>query len=407
MHGACNQTVTLHLAQSLREHLLAYSLDRFAEPSESQFSFFTQDFKDQHRPFVSHAANQIVYKGFNPGIEIVWGCAGGVNLCQLDLLCSEPRLLGHFDTLFLVSIKLSSAYFHWRVNRVGYKEQVRWTRLQEVRMKLENKTVLITGGTSGIGLELAKQLLQMGNTVIVTGRDREKLNAAKRCLSSIHIFASDVSDPAAIVRLHESVLAQFPALDTLINNAGIMRNLDLNQERTLEDVTREIEINLSGPVRMIQQFLPHLKTRESALIVNISSGVAFIPLPISPVYSATKAALHSFTQSLRVQLDGTGLRVVELAPPGTETPLFRGEFEAEMKGQKGMDVTVLAGRAIAGIEAGKLEIRPGLANVLRAMSRIAPQFMLKQMAKMSKPKNGPTNVAPPSVKDSRPRDSPA
>jgi uncharacterized oxidoreductase len=254
-------------------------------------------------------------------------------------------------------------------------------------MKLEKKTVLITGGTSGIGLELAKQLLQRGNTVIVTGRDQEKLDAATRALPGVRTFKSDVSDPAAIAALHRDVLAQFPALDTLINNAGIMRNLNLNQDRGLTDVTREIEINLSGPVRMVQQFLPHLKTRKSALIVNVSSGLAFIPFPASPVYCATKAALHSFTQSLRVQLDGTSVTVIELAPPAVETPLLRADFAEEMKAQKGMDVTALVKKAIAGIEGGKLEIRPGLANVLKIMSRIAPQFMLKQIVKMSKPKN--------------------
>jgi uncharacterized oxidoreductase len=252
-------------------------------------------------------------------------------------------------------------------------------------MKLEKRTVLITGGTSGIGLELAKQLLERGNTVIVTGRDQEKLDAAKQAMPGIYTIKSDVSDPAAIAALQASVLAQFPALDTLINNAGVMRNLDLNQARDLNDITREIETNLNGPVRMVQQFLPHLKTRRG-LIVNVSSGLAFIPFPASPVYCATKAAIHSFTQCLRVQMEGTGVTVVELAPPAVETPLLRGEFAEEMKEQKGMDVTVLARHAISGIEAGKLEIRPGLANVLMAMSRIAPQFMLKQMAKMAKPK---------------------
>lgn len=256
-------------------------------------------------------------------------------------------------------------------------------------MKLEQRTVLITGGTSGIGLELAKRLQQRGNTVIVTGRDPAKLDATRRTLPGIHAFESDVSDPAAIVALHDTVLARFPALDTLINNAGVMRNLNLNQERDLVDVTREIEINLSGPVRMIQQFLPHLRAREGALIVNVSSGLAFIPMSASPVYCATKAAVHSFTQSLRAQLEGTGVTVVELAPPGVETPLFRGEFAEEMRGQKAMDVRVLAERAIAGIEAGKLEIRPGLSNVLKAMSRIAPQAMFKQMTKMTKPKGRP------------------
>lgn len=253
-------------------------------------------------------------------------------------------------------------------------------------MKLKNKTILITGGTSGIGRELANQLLQRGNTVIVTGRDQEKLTETQRALAAVHTIQSDVSDPIAIAALHQTVLARFPALDTLFNNAGIMRNLNLNHSRDLTDVTREIEINLSGPIRMIQQFLPHLKTRKEALIVNVSSGLAFIPFPASPVYSATKAALHSFTQSLRVQLKGTPVTVVELAPPGVETPLFRGEFAEEMKGQKGMNVAVLAKRAIAGIEAGKLEIRPGLSNVLKGMSRVAPKFMLNQMARMTKPK---------------------
>ena len=254
-------------------------------------------------------------------------------------------------------------------------------------MKLENRTVLITGGTSGIGLELARQLHQRGNTLIVTGRSREKLDAVKRTIPGVHTFESDVGDPGAIAALHDSVLARFPALDTLVNNAGIMRNLNLNLERDLNDVTREIEINLSGPVRMVQQFLPHLKTRPGAIIVNVSSGLAFVPFPASPVYCATKAAIHSFSQSLRVQLEGTGVTVIELAPPGVETPLFRGEFAEELKGQKGMDVKVLAAHAIAGVEADRLEIRPGLSNVLKAMSRIAPQFMLKQMAKMAKPGN--------------------
>ena len=260
-----------------------------------------------------------------------------------------------------------------------------WVSNKRTPVKLTKRTILITGGTSGIGLELATQLLQRGNTVIVTGRDQEKLDSTKRALPEVQIFKSDVSNPDHIRALHTNVIAQFPALDTLINNAGIMRNLNLSVERDLNDITREIEINLSGPVRMVQQFLPHLKSRENALIVNVSSGLAFIPLPVSPVYCATKAAMHSFSQSLRVQLQGTTVTVIELAPPGVETPLFRGEFEKELKGQKGMEVKVLAKKAIAGIEAGKPEIRPGLSNVLKAMSRVAPQYMLNQMAKMSKP----------------------
>ena len=168
-------------------------------------------------------------------------------------------------------------------------------------------------------MELARQLRARGNTVIVTGRDQKRLDAAGQALPGVHAIRSDASDPSAIEALHNDVLARFPNLDTLVNNAGIMRNLKLIENRGLQDVTREIVVTLCGPVQMIQQFLPQLRTRPDALIINVSSGLVFLPLPAAPVYSATKAALHSFTQSHRVQLEGTGVVVVELAPPGTET----------------------------------------------------------------------------------------
>ncbi len=251
-------------------------------------------------------------------------------------------------------------------------------------MKLNQRTILITGGTSGIGIELAKQLLERNNTVIITGRNRQRLDEAKSKLPNVHTFQSDSSKPEQIELLRDEVLAQFPACDTLVNNAGIMRNLNLNEPHALSNVTRELDINLSGPIQMVQAFLPHLKSRNSALIVNVSSGLAFVPFPLSPVYSASKAGIHAFTRCLRVQLKGSGVAVVELAPPGVETPLFRGEFATEMKGQKGMDVSLLVRKAIAGIEANTQEVRPGLSNVLYLLSRLAPQLPFGQMAKMVK-----------------------
>ena len=251
-------------------------------------------------------------------------------------------------------------------------------------MKLEHRTVLITGGTSGIGRELAREMLKRSNTVIVTGRDQGRLDEVKRDLPGVQTIRSDAADPSAIKVLYDDVHGRFPNLDTLINNAGIMRNLKLGDSQDLLDVTREIAVNLAGPIQMIQQFLPHLRTRPGALIVNVSSGLAFLPFPAAPIYCATKAALHSFTQSLRVQLEDSGVTVVELAPPGTETPLFRGEFEREMRGEKAMDPNLLAKLAILRIEAGKLEIRPGVANLLKIMSRVAPGFMLKQMTKLAR-----------------------
>jgi uncharacterized oxidoreductase len=252
-------------------------------------------------------------------------------------------------------------------------------------MKLEGRTILITGGTSGIGFEMAKQLIALRNTVLITGRDRQKLDDAKGALPGVHAFLSDASKPEDIQSLRQQVTAEFPACDTLINNAGIMRNLDMNQPRSLTDVTRELDTNLSGPVQMAQEFLPHLKSRPNALIVNVSSGLAFVPFPLSPIYSAAKAGIHAFTRCLRVQLKGTNVTVIELAPPGVETKLFRDEFQAEMKGQKTMPVDVLVKKAIAGIEADKTEIRPGLSNILYVMSRAAPSLPFGQLAKLVHP----------------------
>ena len=251
-------------------------------------------------------------------------------------------------------------------------------------MRLSGRTILITGGSSGIGLELARLLLARGNTVLITGRDPARLEAVTRELSGVEIYQSDVSDPSQVARLHEQVMGRHPTLDTLINNAGIMRNLRLGAARDLSDITREIDVNLSGPIRMVQQFLPALSAQKNALIINVSSGLAFVPLPISPVYSATKAAMHSYTKCLREQLRGTGVTVVELAPPPVETPLFRGEFADEMKGEKAMPPGELARRALTAIETGRVEVRPGVSNLLATMSRIAPGFMFTQMAKLGR-----------------------
>ena len=247
-------------------------------------------------------------------------------------------------------------------------------------MKLVDRTILVTGGTSGIGLELARRLVAKGNTVIVTGRDEARLASVRTTLPGVHAIGSDVADAAAIDALHAEVVARFPSLDVLVNNAGVMRKLDLRADPS--DITREIEINLAGPVRMVQRFLPLLSRQPEAAIVNVSSGLAFVPLAMSPVYSATKAGLHSYSQSLRIQLAKTRVRVIELAPPGTDTPLFSGDFTADdVKGMQPMDVGTLVTRAIAGIEKGRVEIRPGLSNVLMLMGRVAPAFMARQLGR--------------------------
>jgi len=152
----------------------------------------------------------------------------------------------------------------------------------------------------------------------------------------------------------------------LINNAGIMRKINVHDKAgSLKDITREIETNLIGPIRMVKQFLPHLKTKSEAAIMNVSSSLAFVALPISPVYCATKAGLHSFTESLRVQLKNTKVKVFDLAPPATQTELL-GDFSSEdVKGASVMKVEKMVQVAIKGMQTNRFEIRPGQANQLR------------------------------------------
>jgi len=248
-------------------------------------------------------------------------------------------------------------------------------------MKSSNNTILITGGTSGIGFELASQFLRLGNVVIITGRDQARLDATKAKLPGIHTFQSDASDPQAISALFDKVTGEFPNLNVLINNAGIMRQINLQAASPSDDLCQEIEINLNGPIRMVQKFLPHLRNKEGAAIMNVSSGLAFVPLPTSPVYCATKAGLHSFTLSLRVQLKNTRIKVFELAPPATETPLLDQSHPEDFKGVRIMPVTEMVQHAIKGFENDELEIRPGPSNQLKLMNRIAPEFILKQLSK--------------------------
>lgn len=189
-------------------------------------------------------------------------------------------------------------------------------------MKLQNSTILITGGTSGIGLELVKQLTEKAANIIITGRNLDALNETKKKFPNVHVFQSDVSNPNDIKQLYQDITQQFPDLNIIINNAGLMRLIDV-QDRTmdLENITREIDTNLSGTIQMVHQFLPHLLTKKSAAIVNISSGIALMSYSSAPVYSASKAGVRAYTQALRMQLDGTNVKVFEIIPPGVNTNL--------------------------------------------------------------------------------------
>jgi len=250
-------------------------------------------------------------------------------------------------------------------------------------MELSNNTILITGGTSGLGLAFAKQLIDLGNTVIITGRDQPKLDLIKKTLPGVHVFQSDVSDPQAIASLYQQVISQFPELNILINNAGEMRKISLHDTSIdLLNITREVEINLMGPIRMVQQFLPHLKTKKSAAILNVTSGIALVPFPLSPIYGATKAGLRSYTKSLRVQLKKTNIKVFELVAPAANTPLGDKFIDVEGFDTKMlMEPDKLIAATIKGMQKDKFEMYPGFARMLNIMSRLAPGFILKQLSK--------------------------
>jgi uncharacterized oxidoreductase len=246
-------------------------------------------------------------------------------------------------------------------------------------MDLRNHTILITGGSSGLGLEFAHQLLALGNTVLLTGRDLAKLNQVKQQLPAVHVFQSDVSQLADIERLRTQVLAQFPKLDMLLNNAGEMRKLNLNDPALdVAAMTREVDSNLLGPIRMVQEFLPHLKRQPSATILNVSSGLALVPFPVSPVYCAAKAGLHSYTQSLRAQLRGTRVQVFELLAPAAKTPLID-QFKS-MKASSLMAPAKLIAATLKGMRNNQFEIYPGQSNGLRWMDRLAPGFIRRQLS---------------------------
>lgn len=191
-------------------------------------------------------------------------------------------------------------------------------------MKTTGNTILITGGGSGIGLALAQRWHDAGNVVIVTGRNSAKLDAAIEGRANMHAMPLDVTDADAIAAFAADVVQRFPDLNVLVNNAGVMMYEALDGERDLSDAEAAVVTNLLGPIRLTDALIDHLVARGDGAIVNVTSGLAFVPLPKAPTYSATKAALHSYTQALRVQLAGR-VEVIELAPPAVRTELTPGQ----------------------------------------------------------------------------------
>jgi len=192
-------------------------------------------------------------------------------------------------------------------------------------MNLTGNTILITGGGSGIGRGLAEELHKLGNQVVIAGRRKHMLDETAAANPGMKSMTLDIESPAAIREFAVKAVANFPTLNVLINNAGIMRaEKFLDQQLDLADAESIVTTNLLGPIRLTGALLPHLLEQPHATIVNVSSGLAFVPLVFTPTYCATKAAIHSYTESLRYQLKSTSIEVLELVPPYVQTHLMDG-----------------------------------------------------------------------------------
>jgi len=255
-------------------------------------------------------------------------------------------------------------------------------------MNKSQQIVLITGGSSGIGLALAKKFIENDNTVIITGRNLQKLEAVQRDFPKIQIFQSDVTDDAEVKKLADDIQAKFGGIDILINNAGIMNLVDAgNENNDLQKQMQEIEINYNSPIRVLHYFLPQLKESKNAVLVNVSSGLAYMPFAQAPTYSGTKSALHFWTLGIRPQLKPHNIKVVELLPPVVDTPLAHGADIAEDDNLKPMPPEKLADIFWKDFINGKKEITPGISKQLKLMSRLAPKFIFKQLNKKPIPKS--------------------
>jgi len=232
-------------------------------------------------------------------------------------------------------------------------------------MRMTGNTILITGGGSGIGLALAKRYAARGNRVVIGGRRAEALAAAKRDTPAFETLPCDVSSEAGRVALAEEAVARFPALNALVNNAGIEnRPPPLLQPQDWSAHRTEIAINLEAPLHLTMLLLPHLSKAPFGAVVNVTSGLAFAPVAAMPTYCLTKAALHSFTLSLRHQLKNTAIDVVEIVPPAVNTDLGGPGLHTF-----GVDLDAFADSIFARLEKGETEIGHETSEARRVASR--------------------------------------
>lgn len=235
-----------------------------------------------------------------------------------------------------------------------------------------HRTVLITGGSSGLGFEMAKQMVAQQSLVIICGRSQDKLDEAKKQVPELVTIQCDITKKEDRARLHDEILTQFKGLNMLVNNAGYAERYLLAKTGDLEErLVNEWRTNFLAPVLLTQLFLPIL-SKNNGTLVNITSGLAHVPLSVEPSYCASKAALHSMTQSMRIQFEDKGVKVVEIFYPAVDTPFQKGHAP-----DNAMQADKAAALALAGLDGKKDEVHVGMARFLYGMSRLMPGRALK------------------------------
>jgi uncharacterized oxidoreductase len=237
------------------------------------------------------------------------------------------------------------------------------------------RVVVVTGGTSGIGREFALRLAGQGASVIACARNETALGELQAACPAIEPVRCDVSVRADILALATVLRERHGRVDVLINNAGLMEQVDLLDDAVSDErIVNEVAVNLTGPILLTRTLLPLLRAGRRPMVVMITSGYALLPATRAPTYSATKAGLHSFTMALRRQLRGVGVRVIEVMPPLVDTPATRSVRQPKMS------PGTLVGRVLRDIARGRDEILPGLVGVLPWLMRLAPSYAARRVA---------------------------
>ncbi len=241
-------------------------------------------------------------------------------------------------------------------------------------MQLSGNTILITGGTSGIGLALALKFLSLNNKVIISGRNQQRLEEASCLNPAIQTIKMDLTNPGEIIAASEFIQNQFPDFNILINNAGVQHNYQFTTEPLLNSkIKEEVTTNFTAPCVLTAQLLPLLLKRQNSAIVNVSSGLAMAPKKSAAVYCATKAAIHTFSIALRYQLENTCVKVFEVIPPLVDTPMTTG------RGRSKISPSAFAEEFIQKFKNDREEIYIDKAKLLRIINWLAPGIARKIM----------------------------